>query len=380
MHEFDWSYAQVSIAASIRGFETGILAPVVGYIIDRYSPRKLVFTGGIIIALGLFLLSRINSIIGLYGAFFLMAVGLSACSGIMLVVVVGNWFNKKVSIATGIAVSGGAVGGLLVPLVTYTIDVLEWRMAMIVFGAISLAWILPLSLLIRRKPEEYGYLPDGADMSQPVSAENSNLPENNDKSMSVRQVLKSRVFWQIALGFMCHVLVITSVITHIMPYLSSINIPRSTSSLVASGIPLVSILGRLSFGWLGDRFDLRRLAAIGCIITILGMWILGLVNSNNIWLLTTFVVFFGFGFGGPVPVNPTMLRKYFGRARLGIILGLCMGVMMIGMILGPPIAGWIFDTYGSYQNAWYIFMGILFLGAVFLISTPSMKAYHSHSK
>lgn len=375
--EFGWSYAQVSWAASIRGFETSLFAPVVGYIIDRYGPRKLIFIGGVIITIGLLLLSRINSVIGLYGAFFVVAMGLSACTGVILTTVVGNWFKKKMSIATGIAVCGTATGGLLVPLVTYLVDTLEWRTAMVVFAVTAFVWILPLSLLVRHKPEQYGYLPDGDVMPEQPPAEAPTLPHLDDTNIGIGQALKSRVFWHLALGFMCHLLVVTSVLTHIMPFLSSVGIPRSTSSFVASGVPLISVLGRLSFGWSGDRFDRRRLTAVGLFITGLGLLMLFMVDSSNSFLLILFVILFGFGFGGPVPMTPPMLQAYYGRARLGTIMGLCMGVMMVGMMLGPPLAGWIYDTSGSYQNAWLTFMGVLALGMILMLNTPSVEKYRS---
>jgi MFS family permease len=72
-----------------------------------------------------------------------------------------------------------------------------------------------------------------------------------------------------------------------------------------------------------------------------------------------------------------MLQAYYGRARLGTIMGLCMGIMMVGMMLGPPLAGWIYDTSGSYQNAWITFMGVLVLGMILMLTTPSVEKYRS---
>lgn len=374
VNEFGWSYAQVSLAASIRGFETSILAPLVGYLIDRIGPRKLIFVGGIIVGTGLVLLSRVNSLLTLYGVFVLMALGLSTCSGVILTAVVGNWFRKKVSIATGIVVSGSAFGGLLVPLVTWLIDSFTWRKAMVIMGIAASCLILPLSLLVRHKPEQYGYLPDGELITEPVDAREPKLIPRDEVAVGVSQAFKTRAFWMIALGFMCHVLVTVAVVTHIMPYLDSIGISRATASLVASGIPLVSIPGRLLFGWSGDRIDKRRLSAAGFAITGIGLLLLCFVDSLGTWLLVPFVILFGFGYGGPVPIQPGMLLERYGRARLGTILGICMGIMMVGIVFGPPTAGWVFDVTGSYQNAWYIFLGILAASIIFILMTPGTSS------
>jgi len=377
--DFGWSYAQVSFAASIRGFETSFLGPLVGFLFDRFGPRRLIFAGAVIIGLGLLLLSRTNSIGTFYFSFFLMAMGLSSCTGFILTSVVGNWFRKKATTAMGIALCGSAVGGLLVPLVTRLIDVLDWRMAMVIIGLAAWGILLPLSLLVRHKPEQYGYLPDGDEMIEPTSTEIVSSPQNTDMNIGVRQTLKSRIFWLISLGFLTHYLVISSVLTHIMPYLSSINVPRSSSSLVASGIPLASILGRLSFGWFGDRFDKRRVAAIGFILTMLGLLLLNYIDAIGIWILVPFVIIFGVGFGGPVPLALSMLLGYFGRARSSTIVGLFMGVVVIGSIVGPPLAGWIFDNFGSYQFAWFAYVGIAIVGMIMLIIAPPVNGVRNRS-
>ena len=367
------SYAQVSIAASIRGFETSFLGPLVGFLFDRFGSRRLIFAGAVVIGLGILLLSRANSIVTFYFSFFLMSMGLSSCTGFILTSVVGNWFRKKVTTVMGITLSGSAVGGLLIPLVTQLVDVLEWRMAMVVIGLTAWGILLPLSLVVRHKPEQYGYLPDGDEIMEPVSTEILTSPEQTEVNIGVRQTLKSRIFWLISFGFLIHYLVISSVLTHIMPYLSSINVPRSSSSLVASGIPLASIIGRLTFGWFGDRFDKRRVAAIGFILTIIGLLLLNYIDAIGMWILVPFVIIFGVGFGGPVPLALSMLLGYFGRAKLSTIVGLLMGVVVIGSIIGPPLAGWIFDSYGSYQVAWLVFVGVTIVGMIMLITVPRVR-------
>ena len=190
--------------------------------------------------------------------------------------------------------------------------------------------------------------------------------------IEVKQVLKSSAFWHIAIGFMCHILVINAVVTHVMPYLSTIGITRSFSSLVASAIALTSILGRLSFGWLGDRFDKRRVTALGFVLTGLGLLFFGYVSTAGTWVLVPSLVFIGLGYGGPVPMMPALLREYFGRVRLATVLGLVMGVAALGSMVGPPLAGLAFDKFGNYQVAWFGFAGLVIAGMISLVTTPSV--------
>jgi len=370
--DFGWSYAQVSFAASLRGLQTGFLAPIVGLFMDRWGPRRLVFAGATIIGVGLVLLSRVNSLAAFYGAFILIAMGISACIGVVPIATVGNWFQRKVTLATGILVSGTAMGGLMVPLATRLIDIFEWRTAMVILGFGAWGILLPLSLLFRHKPEQYGYLPDGDLHRKLPASESQSSAQGNELDIGVKQVLKSSAFWHIAMGFMCHILVVSAIVTHVMPYLSSIGFTRSFSSLVASAIPLTSIVGRLSFGWLGDKFDKRRAAALGFVLTSLGLLSFGYVATARTWMLVPSLVLIGLGWGGPVPMMPALVREYFGRVRLATVLGLVMGVAALCGMAGPPLAGLAFDILGSYQVVWFGFAGLVVAGMISLVTTPSV--------
>jgi OFA family oxalate/formate antiporter-like MFS transporter len=368
--DFGWSYAQVSFAASLRGLEMSLLAPIVGLLMDRWGPRRLVFAGATIIGLGLLLLSRINSLAAFYGAFILIGMGASTCVGVVPIATVGNWFQRKATLATGILVSGVAMGGLMIPLATRVIDIFEWRTAMMILGFGAWGILLPLSFLFRHKPEQYGYLPDGDLHKKLLASEGQSSLQSDELDIGVKQILKSSAFWHIALGFMCHLLVINAVVTHVMPYLSSIGFTRSLASLVASAIPLISIAGRLGFGWLGDKFDKRRMAALGFVLASLGLLSFGYITTAKAWILVPSLVLLGLGYGGPVPMMPALVREYFGRVRLATILGLVMGVAALGSMIGPPLAGLAFDRLGSYQVAWFGLAGLVVAGMVSLITTP----------
>ena len=99
--EFDWSYAQISLAASLRGLEIGLLAPIMGLLVDRWGPRRLIFTGSILVYIGFFILSRTSSLAMFYGAFAFIAIGMSTCTQTVLMPAVANWFRRKIGVAIG---------------------------------------------------------------------------------------------------------------------------------------------------------------------------------------------------------------------------------------------------------------------------------------
>ena len=78
--EFGWSYAEVSLGFSLRGMALGLFAPLIGVLVDRWGPKRLIFFGAIVAAIGVLLLSKVSSLAMFYAAFLLMAVGLSSCT------------------------------------------------------------------------------------------------------------------------------------------------------------------------------------------------------------------------------------------------------------------------------------------------------------
>ena len=150
--------------------EMGLFAPIVGFLVDRFGSRTLIFFGTIVVGIGLILLSQTQSLAMFYGSFLLIAFGAGGCTLLVTMAVVANWFKKKVGIALGVMMSGVGASGLIVPLIVYLIDVYGWRLTLAVLGAGIWLLGIPLSFVIRDRPEKYGYLPDGEISRDTVSS------------------------------------------------------------------------------------------------------------------------------------------------------------------------------------------------------------------
>ena len=159
--------------------------------------------------------------------------------------------------------------------------------------------------------------------------------------------------------------------THIMPYLTSVGLDRSLSGIVASAIPLVSILGRLSFGWLGDRHGSKTFAAMAFGMMSAGGLLLALNTNVSSWVLAVFILVFGTGFGASVVLRVSLVREFFGSTSFGTILGIAEAIGMIGSLVGPPLAGWVFDEFGSYQYMWYAVAALMLAALVLIRTMPS---------
>jgi OFA family oxalate/formate antiporter-like MFS transporter len=351
--EFGWSYTQISLAASLRGMEMGLFAPIVGFLVDRFGSRTLILVGTIVVGFGLILLSLTQSLAMFYGSFLIIAFGAGGCALVVIMSVVVNWFRKKVSIALGVMMSGIGASGLLVTLIVHLIDGYGWRTTLVVLGVGMWVLGIPLSFLIRDRPEQHGYLPDGETSGEPLSSTDTH---GEEREVSIREAFGKSTFWYLNIIEAIRMLTVGTVIIHVMPYLSSIGVPRATAGIIAGAIPLFSIMGRFGFGWLGDVIDKRYVMAITYGLISLGMLVF--CNVRAVWFTLLFLVIFPPGYGGGIVLRGAIMREYFGRNSFGKILGVTYGSGAIGGIIGPTLAGWAFDTLGNYHCVWLAFCGL----------------------
>ena len=350
--EFGWSYTKISLAASIRGLEIAIFSPFIGVLVDRFGSRKLILSGTIIIGFGLLLMSLTQSLAMFYGLILLIAFGTNGCTDVVLTTAVANWFRKKVGVALGVMFAGVGAGGLMIPLMVWLIDVHGWRIALAICGLGM--WIIgmPLCAVLRNRPEEHGYLPDGELTVNSVSEAGTQHKETN---IGLKEALRDRSLLYLSVSELIRMMIVLAVITHIMPYLSSIGMSRSSAALIAAANPLISIIGRFGFGWLADIFPKRQVIAAAYLFGTFGLVTLSYIDVT--WLYIPFLFFFPL-FWGVAALRGAILREYFGREAFGKILGILTGFATIGGSIGPILAGWVFDTLGSYRLIWLVFSGL----------------------
>lgn len=359
--EFGWSYTQISFAVSLRGLEMGIFSPFVGYLVDRFGSRKLILCGVFSVGLGLLLLSFTGSLLFFYSCFLILGFGGGGCTAVVIMTAVANWFRRNVGKALGFASAGFGASGLLIPLIVWLIANYQWRTTLVLLALGMWAVGIPLSFIIRDKPEAYGILPDGESPEETKATAGEGIPK---RGISFREALRNRVFLYLNFAEAMRMILVAGVITHVMPYLTSVGISRATAGWIVAAIPLTSIIGRLGYGWMGDRFDKRRVYAL-----CLGMMGLGMVAFSYVhvpFVMVFFLFLFPPSFGGSMVLRGALLQEYFGRDIFGKVLGTIMGAASVGGIIGPTLAGWVFDTWGGYQSLWFFFAGLMVL-ATFLI-------------
>lgn len=355
--DFGWSYTQVSFASSLRGLEMGIFAPLVGVLVDRYGSRIMILIGMVIIGLSLVLLSVMNSLVVFYSCFLLLALGAGGCTSVVVMASVANWFQRRVGLALGIAVCGMGASGLMIPLVVKLIEAYQWRTTYLILGLGAWGLGIPLALVIRNRPEDYGLEIDGGSKTTVETPEDF---EETSIDFSYIRAMKNRSFLFIIATEAIRAMILGTVAMHIMPYLNTMNIPRSTAGFVAAGIPICSMIGRSGFGYLGDLFDKRRIMALTFALMVVGLGVFAYLKT--IWFILLFLLTFAPGFGGGMIMRGAMIQEYFGRTSFGKMVGLAMGIGSVAGIVGPTLGGWVFDTFGSYVILWVGFIGLSVVG------------------
>lgn len=369
--EFSTNRAALSGAISLSQLEGGMLGPVGGYLVDRYGPRRMMTIGVVMMGVGYVLMSMVNSLVMFYIVFLaVISVGMSIGIRVPSLVAPANWFIKKRGTALGIAMTGSGFAGLFLPIIGWLIASYGWRTTMVIAGITVWCLGLPIARVMRRRPEEYGLLPDGekpvpkaqivedapvetTGIATPFTAEAA-APAESEANFTLRDALKMPVFWFMAMAFGLRQFAVGAISLHQVPYLVDTGRSLETASVILAAVTATSIIGRLGFGSLADHFPPRYIMAISMMMVGLGALILSNV-AEGMGMLLLYIVVYSIGWGGGATTMNATRGAYFGRRAFGTISGSMDFVQMFGLVLGPIFAGFVFDRTESYTIAFNSF-------------------------
>jgi MFS family permease len=323
--------------------------------------------GVVIAGLGMLLLSRINSLPTFYAAFFIAAVGFSAASPNVGYIAIASWFRKKRSRAMALLATGAGISGFMVGILVWLIDLTGWRNALVILGVIL--WIIgiPLSLMFRHRPEQYGLHPDGIEPEH-ISSGVSKTPE---APFSYSRIVRMEAFWILGTVNSLWIFAHTGVVAHIIPALTlDANASLALAAVAASAIPIFSIAGRLVMGTVADFIDKRLIMIISMLTQLIGLVVLAM-GVGSAWGIMIAMAFYGFGFGGYIPVRRALQADIFGSRDFGKVIGSMEIISLAGGLGGPVFAGWVADVRDSYQLAFWVFsIGIIAAITLMLRAKP----------
>jgi nitrate/nitrite transporter NarK len=352
---FGWDRWVVSAAMSLRQLESGIVSPVVGLLLDRFSSRKLIFWSAVISGFGFIGLGSTTGIVAFFLFIVVISLGASGVShAVTWPVIISRWFRRKRGLAMGLAVTGPIFGSPIVILNAQIEEAYGWRVVLIGYGILILVGVTLLSMLVRDRPEPYGLRPDGDPPEEDASTERpaGPSPGRPDSGLALHAVLRTREFWLFTSYLSGTFAVNSAVQVHMIPYFQQdIGLTATWAAVVMSMVFIISGIGRVGGGYLLDKMDYRLVLAVVAAMMGLALLYLQIVDVRTVSGTLPFALMFGVSFGCLVPMRGAVGSIMFGTRAIGGVLGLLQGAPIAAGVIGPLVMGIIFDLNGNYSVA-----------------------------
>ena len=368
MSEFGWSRAAISGASSLAFFMMGLFGIVIGRLNDRFGPRLLMAISAIFLGLGCMLMSRLEEIWQIYLFYgIIFGLGLSSVDIIALSTIV-RWFSSKRGMMTGIVKVGTGAGQLTIPLLaSVLISFYGWRTAYFIIGLAAMVLLVGIARLLKRDPGPIESTADEVDSNRPVAA-----PSEVEASLSFHDAKKTMQLWTICFVNLTIVFCLLIVMVHIVPHARDIGVTAGRAAGVLSTIGAVSMVGRFVTGVAIDRIGGKK-AIVACYFLLIA-GILWLQTADQLWMLYLFACIYGLAHGGFFTAFSPLVAELFGIGSHGVLFGIVVFFGTTGGALGPIMAGYIFDTTGSYHMAFWLIILISIFGLAMTLSVKPVRA------
>jgi MFS family permease len=376
--EFGWSRGFFSGAVSLGGICAVVMSPLAGRIIDRYG-------SGMVLAI----ISTIAGIcgIGLAGVsqqwmfYSLYVPGRAVFAGPMELgtsTAVSNWFLRRRPFALALLSVWQGIGLASMPLVAQVIiSGWGWRTSWAALGIYTLALgVLPVMLLMVRRPEDLGLEADGSSRARSVDADSEpaqpsarSIDASSEQNLTVGEAMRTRAFWILALFSLAGFIIQAGVSLHQVAHFISQGVPGPVAALTASTFAIAQTIGVIVWARLARRVPLRFLLSAAGFMAAMGT--IGIAASSTLIGGAPAAFVLGMAVGGFHLLLRLIFADYYGRQYLGGIRGVTIGAQISGQVLGPLIAGLMFDYSRSYWTTFLAFAAAVSLASlVVLAATP----------
>jgi MFS family permease len=338
---FGWGRGDIARASLFGWIAFGLSSFGFGALSDRLGTRYVVMIGGTIFGAGMLALSRMQSLWHLYLIYGLLIGGGNGAFLVPLTSTVMRWFNHRRAVVVALTNAGIGIGSTLIaPLTRYLVSLYDWRMTCVIFAALAWGIILPVASLILNRPQDIGLQPYGGEArtaSHPAAAVDT----------AFGQVLRSPAFWVIAFVHFFCCAAHSGPLFHMVSRVIDAGVPKLAAATVFSWASLASIVGRIGTGVLAERWGSKP---------VLIAWLFMQASAVLLYVLprdygsfTALAVYFGFSYGGVMPLYAVVTRELFGARAMGASYGGIFFISCIGMGIGAWIGGQLFDYTGTYQ-------------------------------
>jgi MFS family permease len=366
--EFSWSLGTVSFAVTVNFLVYGLVAPFGAALMESLGIRRTVAGALVLLALGMVLITVMSQpwqLVLFWGVF--LGVGAGCLALTFGSIVANRWFVHRRGLVTGVFSAGSATGQLLfLPTLARMSSEHGWRTASLLLAALALA-IVPLVLLVlRERPADVGALPYGAPPGwhEPQALHDGGAGPARVAIIRLREASRTKAFWLlVGTFFICGWSTNGLIGTHFIPSAHDHGLPPTSAASLLAFIGLFDLVGVVGSGWFTDRFDPRYLLVVYYALRGVSLLVVHVLWAPTVQApMFFFVVLFGLDWAATVPPTMALCRECFGLARSSVVFGWVYAAHMIGAGVSAGLAGWIRQTTGSYDVAWWT-TGVLALGA-----------------
>jgi predicted MFS family arabinose efflux permease len=361
LDEFGWDRATLSLIGAICLLVSAVISPFIGKFIDRFGPRAMIFCT-------LAIQSLSNIIYGFAGNLGTISAGrllveFKPSTGGQ--VLVNRWFVRMRGRALGILSTGTPFGTLILsPLSQHLINTWGWRITLFFWAGIIIIFLLPTTALIRNKPEDKGFAPDGEILPYSGSTSGSsgiNIINSTNEGSSVSEALRKPSFWlltgtQFFCGIGCGLWM-----THLVIFATDLGYSAMIGASFLSVQGGASLIGVLITGQISDFWSRNKVLGMTHFTRGLSFFVVIaalLLGGGSLWMLFAAMALFGLGWFTTAPLSVGLVADLFGNRSMGTLIGVILSAHLIGSAIGTYGGGYIYQITGSYMDV-FITQGIL---------------------
>ena len=373
--DMGWSRTAVSTAYSINmmvAFSFG------GWLSDRWNVRGVITVAGIITGAGWLLSGWSNDLWQVYMFYgFIAGVGLGGTATPLTTIVV-RWFPQRPGTALGIIYAGFGGASAILPIIAeLLISIDGWRfgfrgLSFLIWGAFIVGVILlrepPAATVPSSSAPQRANPGDSSVSGERPSRSSTQASSGQGYSLDFKSALRTMPFWTVFAMMFCADLGLNMIMVHLVPQSIDAGIGSSIAATFLTVTGLAMMIGTMAGGVLGDQIGARRTYLGSMVLICIALiWLTGSIwvtASPEVWTYYLFAVVFGLGTGGWFPQIAVLATRMFGTRELGSIFGALLVGAGLGGVVGPILAGYVFDTLGSYRIAFVIATCVAFVAVL----------------
>ena len=366
--DLGWNRTLTSSAITIGSVTGGLLAPLVGPLADRLGPRILLPCGAALAGTFVMCLSLTYEPWQFYATFVpARALAETLLTGVVPMTAVTNWFYLKRPRAIGLVALSVPLGSFVLSLVyQFMIGAYGWRSAFMMLGiALWLFVVVPGLLFLRRQPEDFGMLPDGAALAPrklpETDSESARATAAAEQSWTLKEALRTRTLWLLVAAAAFYSLSTGGIAFHMVAYLTDMKIEPAVAVAALSVMALTGAFGSGLWGALAEKIHPRALGVTTMLLSAAAVVLL--MRARVAPAAFVFAIVFGLSARGGFVLMHILLARYFGRRSFGAITSALEPFHKGGLGVGALLAGMAFDIYGSYQIIFLFFLGNYLIAA-----------------